>query len=49
LIDIKVLPKTMIHGYLSWWRVGVAEVSTTGTTADAYERQKAMLAKARKY
>jgi 3D-(3,5/4)-trihydroxycyclohexane-1,2-dione acylhydrolase (decyclizing) len=49
LIDIKVLPKTMIHGYLSWWRVGVAEVSTTGTTSDAYERQKAMLAKARKY
>nr|WP_314581856.1 3D-(3,5/4)-trihydroxycyclohexane-1,2-dione acylhydrolase (decyclizing) [uncultured Pseudomonas sp.] len=49
LIDIKVLPKTMIHGYLSWWRVGVAEVSTTGTTADAYERQKVMLAKARKY
>lgn len=49
LIDIKVLPKTMIHGYLSWWRVGVAEVSTTGGTAEAYERQKAMLAKARKY
>ncbi|WP_296181389.1 3D-(3,5/4)-trihydroxycyclohexane-1,2-dione acylhydrolase (decyclizing) [Pseudomonas sp. UBA1879] len=49
LIDIKVLPKTMIHGYLSWWRVGVAEVSTTGGTADAYERQKTMLAKARKY
>lgn len=49
LIDIKVLPKTMIHGYLSWWRVGVAEVSTTGTTAEAYERQKAMLARARKY
>jgi 3D-(3,5/4)-trihydroxycyclohexane-1,2-dione acylhydrolase (decyclizing) len=49
LIDIKVLPKTMIHGYLSWWRVGVAEVSTTGTTAEAYERQKVMLAKARQY
>jgi len=49
LIDIKVLPKTMIHGYLSWWRVGVAEVSTTGGTADAYERQKTMLAKARQY
>ncbi|RJX73894.1 3D-(3,5/4)-trihydroxycyclohexane-1,2-dione acylhydrolase (decyclizing) [Pseudomonas sp. LS-2] len=49
LIDIKVLPKTMIHGYLSWWRVGVAEVSTTGTTAEAFERQKPMLAKARKY
>ncbi|HEX8589767.1 3D-(3,5/4)-trihydroxycyclohexane-1,2-dione acylhydrolase (decyclizing) [Pseudomonas sp.] len=49
LIDIKVLPKTMIHGYLSWWRVGVAQVSTTGTTAQAYERQTAALAKARQY
>ncbi len=49
LIDIKVLPKTMIHGYLSWWRVGVAQVSTTGTTAEAYERQKAALAKVRQY
>jgi 3D-(3,5/4)-trihydroxycyclohexane-1,2-dione acylhydrolase (decyclizing) len=49
LIDIKVLPKTMIHGYLSWWRVGVAQVSTTGTTAEAYERQQTALAKARQY
>jgi 3D-(3,5/4)-trihydroxycyclohexane-1,2-dione acylhydrolase (decyclizing) len=49
LIDIKVLPKTMIHGYLSWWRVGVAQVSTTGATAEAYERQTAALAKARQY
>ena len=29
LIDIKVLPKTMLHGYLSWWRVGGAEVATS--------------------
>lgn len=49
LIDIKVLPKTMIHGYLSWWRVGVAQVSTGGGTAEAYERQKAAVAKARQY
>jgi 3D-(3,5/4)-trihydroxycyclohexane-1,2-dione acylhydrolase (decyclizing) len=49
LIDIKVLPKTMIHGYLSWWRVGVAEVSTKGTTAQVYEKSQAELAKARKY
>lgn len=49
LIDIKVLPKTMIHGYLSWWRVGVAQVSNGGGTAQAYERQKAALAKARQY
>ncbi|MFJ4145544.1 3D-(3,5/4)-trihydroxycyclohexane-1,2-dione acylhydrolase (decyclizing) [Pseudomonas sp. NPDC089734] len=49
LIDIKVLPKTMIHKYLSWWRVGVAEVSTTGTTAQVYEKLNKELAKARQY
>ncbi|WP_122670910.1 3D-(3,5/4)-trihydroxycyclohexane-1,2-dione acylhydrolase (decyclizing) [Pseudomonas viridiflava] len=49
LIDIKVLPKTMIHKYLSWWRVGVAEVSTTGTTAQVYEKLNQQLAKARQY
>jgi 3D-(3,5/4)-trihydroxycyclohexane-1,2-dione acylhydrolase (decyclizing) len=49
LIDIKVLPKTMIHGYLSWWRVGVAEVSTRGTTAQSFEKSRAELAKARQY
>ncbi|PBP42419.1 3D-(3,5/4)-trihydroxycyclohexane-1,2-dione acylhydrolase (decyclizing) [Pseudomonas syringae] len=49
LIDIKVLPKTMIHNYLSWWRVGVAEVSTTGTTAQVYEKLSRELAKARQY
>ncbi|SHM92663.1 3D-(3,5/4)-trihydroxycyclohexane-1,2-dione hydrolase [Pseudomonas asturiensis] len=49
LIDIKVLPKTMIHNYLSWWRVGVAEVSTTGTTAQVYEKLNQQLAKARQY
>lgn len=27
LFDIKVLPKTMIHKYFSWWRVGGAQVS----------------------
>ncbi|MBH9665222.1 hypothetical protein JAO06_28990, partial [Burkholderia multivorans] len=25
LIDIKVLPKTMVHKYGSWWNVGVAQ------------------------
>ncbi|MEX5573788.1 3D-(3,5/4)-trihydroxycyclohexane-1,2-dione acylhydrolase (decyclizing) [Pseudomonas lijiangensis] len=49
LIDIKVLPKTMIHNYLSWWRVAVAEVSTTGTTAQVYEKLNKELAKARQY
>lgn len=27
LIDLKVVPKTMIDGYEAWWNVGVAEVS----------------------
>ncbi len=27
LIDVKVLPKTMVHKYFSWWRVGGAQVS----------------------
>ena len=27
LLDIKVLPKTMVHKYLSWWRVGGAQVA----------------------
>lgn len=27
LIDIKVLPKTMTHGYEAWWRTGTAQVA----------------------
>lgn len=27
LIDVKVLPKTMTHGYESWWNVGIAETA----------------------
>ncbi|BBP77123.1 3D-(3,5/4)-trihydroxycyclohexane-1,2-dione acylhydrolase (decyclizing) [Pseudomonas sp. Ost2] len=49
LIDIKVLPKTMIHSYLSWWRVGVAQVSTGERTAAVVEKLNAQLAKARQY
>ena len=49
LIDIKVLPKTMIHGYLSWWRVGVAQVSTSERTNAAAKKLNEHLAKARQY
>lgn len=49
LIDVKVLPKTMIHNYLCWWRVGVAETSGSAHTATAHERMKARLAQARQY
>ncbi|WP_213880727.1 3D-(3,5/4)-trihydroxycyclohexane-1,2-dione acylhydrolase (decyclizing) [Pseudomonas sp. dw_358] len=49
LIDIKVLPKTMIHKYLSWWRVGVAEVSTSEKTAEVRRKLDEQLGRARQY
>ncbi|BBP65495.1 3D-(3,5/4)-trihydroxycyclohexane-1,2-dione acylhydrolase (decyclizing) [Pseudomonas sp. Cab53] len=49
LIDIKVLPKTMIHSYLSWWRVGVAQVSTSARTDAAAKALNERLAEARQY
>jgi 3D-(3,5/4)-trihydroxycyclohexane-1,2-dione acylhydrolase (decyclizing) len=49
LIDIKVLPKTMIHSYLSWWRVGVAQVSTSARTDAAAKTLNERLAEARQY
>ena len=49
LIDIKVLPKTMIHSYLSWWRVGVAQVSTSPRTDAAARKLNERLGEARKY
>ena len=36
LYDIKVLPGSMTPGYESWWRVGVAEVSTQPRVQAAY-------------
>ncbi|MGG3470383.1 3D-(3,5/4)-trihydroxycyclohexane-1,2-dione acylhydrolase (decyclizing) [Neobacillus pocheonensis] len=49
LIDIKVLPKTMTHGYGAWWNVGVAEVSEKNSIKKAYESNQANLEKARAY
>lgn len=49
LIDIKVLPKTMTHGYDSWWNVGVAEVSQKESIQTAFERNKTNLDKAHAY
>ncbi|EXI62718.1 3D-(3,5/4)-trihydroxycyclohexane-1,2-dione hydrolase [Mannheimia granulomatis] len=49
LIDIKVLPKTMAHGYGCWWHVGVAEVSESERIQQARARSQEQLAKARKY
>lgn len=49
LIDIKVLPKTMIHKYLSWWRVGVAQVSISQRIDDVAQWLNRNIEKAREY
>nr|WP_092072211.1 3D-(3,5/4)-trihydroxycyclohexane-1,2-dione acylhydrolase (decyclizing) [Dendrosporobacter quercicolus]NSL48626.1 3D-(3,5/4)-trihydroxycyclohexane-1,2-dione acylhydrolase (decyclizing) [Dendrosporobacter quercicolus DSM 1736]SDM38523.1 3D-(3,5/4)-trihydroxycyclohexane-1,2-dione hydrolase [Dendrosporobacter quercicolus] len=49
LLDIKVLPKTMVRNYNSWWRVGVAEVSGNERIRSAYELVKGNIDQARLY
>lgn len=49
LIDVKVLPKTMVHGYGSWWRVGVAEVSDKEKIQETYKKLRENIDKARQY
>ena len=49
LIDIKVLPKTMVHGYGSWWHVGVAEVSEKERIRDAFKKAETQINRARRY
>jgi len=49
LFDIKVLPKTMTHGYDAWWRVGVAQVAEKPEIQAASQRMQEVLATARKY
>ncbi|PWU69930.1 3D-(3,5/4)-trihydroxycyclohexane-1,2-dione acylhydrolase (decyclizing) [Gracilibacillus dipsosauri] len=49
LIDIKVLPKTMTHGYDAWWNVGVAEVAKKPVIEQAAKERQVNLAAARKY
>ncbi len=49
LIDAKTLPKTMTHGYESWWHVGNAEVTKSKKGRDSYKSKLAHLKEARKY
>ena len=50
LIDIKVLPKTMTHGYEAWWRCGTAQTAKKQAIVDAAEDIKKVLStKARQY
>ncbi|MBQ9008848.1 MAG: 3D-(3,5/4)-trihydroxycyclohexane-1,2-dione acylhydrolase (decyclizing) [Clostridia bacterium] len=49
LYDIKVLHGSMTPGYESWWRVGVAEVSTQPRVQKAYEDLMQHVGKTRKF
>lgn len=49
LIDIKVLPKTMTHGYDAWWHVGIAGVAQKESINKAFEEKEINLKEARKY
>ena len=49
LFDIKVVHGSMSDGYDSWWRVGVAEVSTSEHVQAAYEDMAQNIKKARLY
>lgn len=49
LIDIKVLPKTMTHGYDAWWHVGVAGVAKKESVNKAFKEKEVNLKDARKY
>lgn len=49
LIDAKVLPKSMTHGYESWWHVGCAAVTRSEAGKAAYRDKEEHLARARPY
>ncbi|WP_304459291.1 3D-(3,5/4)-trihydroxycyclohexane-1,2-dione acylhydrolase (decyclizing) [Alicyclobacillus sendaiensis] len=49
LIEIKVLPKTMTKGYLSWWNLGVPEVAANPEVVAATAKHKEMAKAAKMY
>ncbi|MFI8417290.1 3D-(3,5/4)-trihydroxycyclohexane-1,2-dione acylhydrolase (decyclizing) [Serratia sp. NPDC078593] len=49
LLDIKVLPKTMVHKYLSWWRVGGAQVAKSEKIVAVAHKLQENIDKARDY
>lgn len=49
LIDLKVLPKTMTHDYLSWWHVGLASTAEKEAEREAFANKEEHRAQARKY
>ncbi|MDD4316425.1 MAG: 3D-(3,5/4)-trihydroxycyclohexane-1,2-dione acylhydrolase (decyclizing) [Clostridia bacterium] len=49
LIDIKVLPKTMTHGYGGWWNTGCSTLPRTEKAAGTLAEKKQKLNTSRKY
>ena len=49
LIDIKVLPKTMTDGYMSWWNIGLASTTSIEAQKDAYDKLMENRRNARQY
>lgn len=49
LIDIKILPKTMTHGYEAFWRVGNAQVAQKDEIVKITKEMEEELKKSRKY
>ncbi|PAB01594.1 3D-(3,5/4)-trihydroxycyclohexane-1,2-dione acylhydrolase (decyclizing) [Enterococcus canintestini] len=49
LIHIKVLPKTMTDSYDAWWNIGIAEITTDGSTDKVLIEKKEKLARALQY
>lgn len=49
LIDIKVMPKSMTHGYGGWWNVGITELPENEKQKSVLAEKKEKLKSARKY
>lgn len=49
VIDVKVTQKSMTHGYESWWRVGVPEVSPSDSVREARQELDDRLKRVRTY
>ena len=49
LIDIKVMPKSMTHGYGGWWNVGITELPRCEAQKKVLDEKKERLKKALRY
>lgn len=46
LIEVEVAPDSMSHGYETWWRVGVAEVSRQSEVNTSFEKMHSIIKQA---